>query len=210
MKTLVIIISCMIICINNVMSQNVNGKVVNRNQQPIEAVTVVMQSEDSVFVDAVITDAQGRFMFDTGLKSFRLIFQHILYETISRDFNEQNVGVITMKEQNYRLDEVVIKGERPLVKAENGLLSYDVSVIAEKSSVSNAYEAVTRLPGVMEQNSGLQLIGAGTPTIILNGRPSSMTAEQLVNLLKNTPVSNVEKAEVMYSAPAKYRVRGQL
>lgn len=45
------------------MSQNVNGKVVNRNQQPIEAVTVVMQSEDSVFVDAVITDAQGRFMF---------------------------------------------------------------------------------------------------------------------------------------------------
>ena len=179
MKTLVIIISCMIICINNVMSQNVNGKVVNRNQQPVEAVTVVMQSEDSVFVDAVITDAQGRFVFDTGLKSFRLIFQHILYETVSRDF-----------------------------KAENGLLSYDVSVIAEKSSVSNAYEAVTRLPGVMEQDGGLQLIGASSPTIILNGRPSSMTAEQLANLLKNTPVSNVEKAEVMYSAPAKYRVRG--
>ena len=208
MKTLVIIISCMIICINDVMSQNVNGKVVNRNQQPVEALTVVMQSEDSVFVDAVITDAQGRFVFDTGLKSFRLIFQHILYETVSRDFNEPNVGVITMKEQNYSLDEVVIKGERPLVKAENGLLSYDVSVIAEKSSVSNAYEAVTRLPGVMEQDGGLQLVGAGSPTIILNGRPSSMTAEQLVNLLKNTPVSNVEKAEVMYSAPAKYRVRG--
>ena len=141
MKTLVIIISCMIICINNVLSQNVNGKVVNRNQQPVEAATVVMQSEDSVFVDAVITDAQGQFVFDTGLKSFRLIFQHILYETISRDSNEPNVGVVTMKEQNYSLDEVVIKGERPLVKAENGLLSYDVSVIAEKSSVSNAYEA---------------------------------------------------------------------
>ena len=29
-----------------------------------------------------------------------------------------------------------------------------------------------------------------------------------MSLLKNTPVSNVEKAEVMYSAPAKYRVRG--
>ena len=165
MKTLVIIISCMIICINNVnnvMSQNVNGKVVNRNQQPIEAVTVVMQTEDSVFVDAVITDEQGRFVFDNGLKPFRLIFQHILYETITRDFDEPNVGVITMKEQNYSLDEVVIKGERPLVKVENGLLSYDVSVIAEKSSVSNAYEAVTRLPGVMEQDGGLQLVGSGS------------------------------------------------
>ena len=35
-----------------------------------------------------------------------------------------------------------------------------------------------------------------------------MSGEQLANLLKNTPVGNVEKAEVMYSAPAKYRVRG--
>ncbi|MEB3376230.1 hypothetical protein SFC43_34960 [Bacteroides sp. CR5/BHMF/2] len=35
-----------------------------------------------------------------------------------------------------------------------------------------------------------------------------MTNEQLMNLLKNTPVSNVKKAEVMYNAPAKYRVRG--
>ena len=35
-----------------------------------------------------------------------------------------------------------------------------------------------------------------------------MPAEQLANLLKNTPVSSVEKVEVVYSAPAKYRVRG--
>ena len=35
-----------------------------------------------------------------------------------------------------------------------------------------------------------------------------MTNDQLVNLLKNMPVSNVAKAEVMYNAPAKYRVRG--
>ena len=35
-----------------------------------------------------------------------------------------------------------------------------------------------------------------------------MNNEQLVNLLKNTPASRVEKAEVMYSAPPQYHVRG--
>ena len=35
-----------------------------------------------------------------------------------------------------------------------------------------------------------------------------MSYEQLINLLKNTPASRVEKAEVMYSAPPQYHVRG--
>lgn len=208
MKTLVIIISCMIICINNAMAQKVTGKVVNKNQQPVEAVTVIMQSEDSVFVDAVITDVEGKFIFPNSRTRYRLTFQHILYETVSMNFNDVNAGLITLQEQNYSLDEIVVKGERPLVKAEKGLLQYDVSVISEKSAISNAYEAVTRIPGVMEQNGELNLLGAGTPSIILNGRPSSMSEEQITNLLKNTPVSNVKKVEVIYSAPAKYRVRG--
>ena len=35
-----------------------------------------------------------------------------------------------------------------------------------------------------------------------------MDAEQLETILRNTPVSRVEKAEVMYSAPPEYHVRG--
>lgn len=35
-----------------------------------------------------------------------------------------------------------------------------------------------------------------------------MTYEQLVTLLKGIPASRVEKAEVMYSAPPQYHVRG--
>ena len=44
--------------------------------------------------------------------------------------------------------------------------------------------------------------------MILNGRPSTMTAEQLATLLRATPVDRVEKAEVMFSAPPQYHVRG--
>ena len=48
----------------------------------------------------------------------------------------------------------------------------------------------------------------GGVSLLLNGRPSSMTYEQLITLLKGMPASRVEKAEVMYSAPPQYHVRG--
>ena len=35
-----------------------------------------------------------------------------------------------------------------------------------------------------------------------------MSAEQLYSLLKNIPSSRIEKAEVMYNAPARYQVQG--
>ena len=208
MKRFLLFILGVAACSVHLMAQNIRGKVVDYENKPIEAVTVVMQSADSVYVDAAITDVNGDFTFNHNIEHYRLIFQHLLYETVSEEFKEDSAGVIIMKEKDYTLNEVVVKGERPLVKAVNGSLTYDVAVIAEKSAVSNAYDAITRLPGVMEQNGTLNLLGAGEVTVILNGKPSSMTGEQLTNLLRNTPVSNVEKAEVMYSAPAKYRVRG--
>lgn len=190
------------------LAAQVNGQVVNQEKLPIEAATVVMQTPDSTFIDAVITDSLGHFSFRDERTPFRLIFQHILYQNQSHDYTTGEVGVIVMREQDYALDEVVVTGERPLVKVENGALTYDVNAMAKQSAVSNAYESITRLPGVMEQEGSLSLMGAGAVTVILNGKPSSITNEQLMSLLKNTPVSNVEKAEIMYSAPAKYRVRG--
>lgn len=38
----------------------------------------------------------------------------------------------------------------------------------------------------------------------MNGKPTTMTADQLETLLRNTPVDRVEKAEVIYSAPLNF------
>lgn len=105
------------------------------------------------------------------------------------------------------LPEIMIKGERPLVRAKEGKLVYDLPRLVEKLAVDNAYDAIKELPGVADMGNGLMLAGSGV-TVIINGQISTMTAEQLNTLLKNMPVSRIEKAEVMYSAPAKYKVRG--
>lgn len=210
MKQIVILTVSLMLATIRLAAQEVKGRVIDKNHQRIEGATVVMQMPDSVFVDGVVTDSLGCFVFHRDLKQYRLIFQHLLYKSVVKDYDAAgDIGVVTMDEQDaYALDEVVVSAERPLVKAENGALTYDVEALAEKTTASNAYEALTRLPGVWEQGESLSLIGAGSVTVVLNGRPSSMSGEQLASLLKSTPVSNVEKAEVMYSAPAKYRVRG--
>ena len=209
MKQIVILTVSLLLAVTRLAAQEVKGRVMDKDQQPIEGATVVMQTPDSVFVDGVVTDSLGCFIFHRDLKQYRLIFQHLLYKSVVKEYDAVgDVGVVVMDGQDYALGEVVISAERPLVKAENGVLTYDVEALSEKTTVSNAYEALTRLPGVLEQGGSLSLIGAGDATVILNGRPSSMSVEQLASLLKSMPVGNVEKAEVMYSAPAKYRVRG--
>ena len=107
------------------------------------------------------------------------------------------------------LPEVMITGERPIVKAEQGRLVYDLPRLVSDLPVDNAFDAVKNLPGVIDLDGSLMLGGQGV-TVILNGKTSTLSTEQLNALLKSIPVSRIEKAEVMYSAPARYQVRGPM
>ena len=107
------------------------------------------------------------------------------------------------------LPEVMITGERPIVKATQGKLVYDLPRLISNLPVDNAYDAVKELPGVIEMNGGLQLAGQNV-TVILDGKVTTLSTEQLYALLKSIPASRIEKAEVMYNAPARYQVRGAL
>ena len=107
------------------------------------------------------------------------------------------------------LPEVMITGERPIVKAAQGKLVYDLPRLIRNLPVDNAYDAVKELPGVIEMNGGLQLAGQGV-TVILDGKVTTLSTGQLYALLRSIPASRIEKAEVMYNAPARYQVRGAL
>ena len=194
---------------SSVFSQT-TGKVVDTNQQPVEGATIVMQLPDSTYLGATISAADGTFTLEPEPENYQLIIQHLLYQTRQVKGLARDAGSIILEAQDYNLEEVVIKGEKPLVKVENGRLGYNLSVLSEKQVVNNAYEAITKLPGVQESSGILSLAGANSLTIVMNGKPTTMTAEQLETLLRNTPVDRVEKAEVMYSAPPELHVRGAI
>lgn len=189
-------------------AQTITGKIINDDQQPVEGATIIMQLPDSTYIDAAVSVHDGSFVLEHETDSYILIIQHILYHTKQVKGQTTDAGIITLEQKDYNLDEVVIKGERPLVKVKNGRFDYDLSVLSEKQAVNNVYEAITKLPGVQENNGRLSLAGASSLTIVMNGKPTTMTSEQLETLLRNTPVNRVEKAEVMYSAPPELHVHG--
>ena len=194
---------------SSVFSQT-TGKIVDANLHPVEGATIVMQLPDSTYLGATISAADGTFTLEPVPENYQLIIQHLLYKTRQVKGQTRDAGVITLESKDYNLEEVVIEGEKPLVKVENGRLGYNLSVLSEKQVVNNAYEAITKLPGVQESSGILSLAGANSLTIVMNGKPTTMTAEQLETLLRNTPVDRVEKAEVMYSAPPELHVRGAI
>jgi len=194
---------------SSVFSQT-TGKIVDANLHPVEGATIVMQLPDSTYLGATISAADGTFTLEPEPENYQLIIQHLLYKTRQVKGQTRDAGVITLESKDYNLEEVVIEGEKPLVKVENGRLGYNLSVLSEKQVVNNAYEAITKLPGVQESSGILSLAGANSLTIVMNGKPTTMTAEQLETLLRNTPVDRVEKAEVMYSAPPELHVRGAI
>ena len=105
------------------------------------------------------------------------------------------------------LPEVMIKGSHPIVKAERGMLSYNMPLLLKQFPADNAYEALTRIPGVSDATGNISFLG-NEVTLIVNGQATTLTQEQLTERLKAMPAAQLSKAEVMLSAPARYHVRG--
>lgn len=114
---------------------------------------------------------------------------------------------LTMETMLHNLPEVMVKGSRPIVKAERGMLSYNMPLLLKQLPADNACEALTRIPGVSDATGSISFSG-NEVTLIINGQATTLTQEQLTERLKTMPAAQLAKAEVMLSAPARYHVRG--
>jgi hypothetical protein len=114
---------------------------------------------------------------------------------------------LTMENMMHNLPEVMVKGSRPIVKAERGMLSYNMPLLLKQLPADNAYEALTRIPGISDATGSISFSG-NEVTLIVNGQATTLTQEQLTERLKAMPAAQLAKAEVMQSAPARYHVRG--
>lgn len=199
--------TCSLFAQNNV----IKGVVTDTSDVPIEGVAVVLQTLDSTYVDAAITDSLGVFMLDGNLdKKYMLLFQHVLYKPLQLPLTNGELGVIRLTPQEYNLDEVVVKADRKIVKVENGSLKYDIHQLMKDKAVSNAFEVMKQTPGIIGTSDDIQLLGAKSPQIVLNGQLTTLSSDQLIDLLKSMPASKVKSIEIFYNAPDQYNIKGPL
>ena len=184
------------------------GTIINQDKEPLEYVNVALYSlSDTTLIAGAVSDSLGSFTISSNqIENTFLQISMLGYET--QDVKTQALQNIVMLPSSEYLDEVVIQGERPALKVDQGKLIYHVPSLLKNKPVTNAYDALKEIPGVVEQGDKLTLIGASGMTVLLNGQKTSMSYEQLMNLLKSTPLSRIEDVEIMYSAPPQYNIRG--
>lgn len=106
------------------------------------------------------------------------------------------------------LPEVVVSGTQPIATLREGRLTYNMQLLQEKLPATSAFDALSNIPGMVADGDDNVKFASRPITLVLNGKPTSMTQQQVVTLLKSMPAERLAKAELMMAAPPSLHVRG--
>lgn len=107
-----------------------------------------------------------------------------------------------------QLTAVTITGSKPLITTADDKIIYNVENDLSLVGLSAA-EALVKVPMItVDGNGGIQLKGQNTYQILLNGKQTSMFANQPGEVLKAFPANTIARIEVITNPSAKYEGEG--
>ncbi|HEX8609241.1 MAG TPA: Plug domain-containing protein, partial [Pedobacter sp.] len=106
--------------------------------------------------------------------------------------------------KDIKLNEVTIKGKKPLIQMEIDKTIINVGSMIS-SSTSNTLEVLEKTPGVtIDGNGGISLNGRSGVMVLIDGRQTYMSASDLSSYLKSLPGSSLDKIELIDNPSSKY------
>ena len=198
-------------------STTVKGSVVDKEKSSsIEAATVSIYSKkDSTLVKADFTDSSGVFEFlDILPGQYTVVVTATGYEDLETpEFetgtqNDLFIGSLKMEKAITTLKGVTVQATRKLIerKIDKTVVNVDASIT---NAGASALEVLEKAPGVsVDKDGNISLKGKQGVLIIIDGRPSYLSGEDLANLLRNMPSANIDQIEIMTNPPAKYDASG--
>lgn len=189
-------------------SMKVKGRILDEKNNPMGYANVTLLSvADSSYINGGVSNDNGDIVIPCSQKEVLAKVSFIGYKTQYHHCTNGDLGTIRMKENNIKLHNVKVKGTLPIVSTENGKITYNIPLLLEQMPADNAYDALTKIPGIYGNNASINY-GGQEATLIINGRITTLSLQQIVEKLKNIPAMQLQKVEIMMSAPSRYHVRG--
>lgn len=199
----------------NILGQNtLKGKITDNANNPLPSVAIsLLNSTDKKFVKAVVSNLEGDFRIKNVangayvLKIESLGFK--LKETSTIQINsDKNLGTIMLVEATETLDEVVIKTEKPMVQ-----VLADKTVFNVQNTINTAgdsgFDLLRKAPGVVVDNNDNVIVeGKNGVLFYIDGKPSVLRGEDLVNFLKTLQSTDIESIEIITQPSSKYDAEG--
>ena len=141
----------LLFCLLQNVSAQVTGKLTNAGGQPISFANVaLLNSNDTSFIKAAITDERGAFKIENiGQGSYILRGSSAGFQNWNSPVFEigapqtvKDFGDIIMTEAPKQLDEVVVRSDKPLIKqnTEGIVVNIERSILTKASSVLQVLE----------------------------------------------------------------------
>jgi iron complex outermembrane receptor protein len=192
------------------------GKVISATGTPVSYLTVsLLKDGDSTIAKGTLTDDNGVYAFSGITAGYYLVKVTGIGNkpAISAPFQVQstetfNVPSLTIEAIANELAVVSIKASRPVIEHHSGktIVNVENSVLAAGNT---ALDILARAPGVtLDKDDNISLQGKPGVTVMLDGRLTYLSGEQLSSLLRSTDGNNIKSIELLPSPPASYDAAG--
>lgn len=194
----------------------ISGKVVDQKGQAVAYANVALiAAQGGGLIDGAVSDEDGNFLIESvKSSSVMLVISSIgfkQFESESFDLSpglEKNMGSLTIEDEMTGLEEVTVKATRPeiIIEADKTNVNVEGTVMAEGS---NAFDVIGRSPGVyVDQDGNIILNGRSGVTVMINDRPTYMSALDLSNFLRAMPAENIKSIEVINNPSSRIDAEG--
>ena len=183
------------------------------SRKPIEYVQLrVCKVSDSTVVTGIYTDEDGKFVLEQiPLGSYFIRVNQSGYkEKIIRSIQLtqakplRKLGNISLVSDAANIEEVEITAETPILQSGIDKKVYNVGedLSVQGGSANDVLNNITSIE--VDQDGNISLRGEGKVTILIDGRPSSLSGGNGKNLLSGIPAGSIERIEIVTNPSAKY------
>lgn len=219
-RTVLIPILLSFIFIQQVDAQEVRSikvKLVQSDSTAVSGATALVFRNDSILVKTFISNADGVLEMDNLpavallIKVSRVGLNDITLNIASVILEKSKDGIdltYIMEPKNAALKEVVVQAKKPMIeqKIDRTVLNVDASPGNAGNSV---VEVLEKAPGVsVDKDGNISLKGKQAVLVLIDGRQTYLTPQDLFNYLRSLPASTIDQIELMTNPPARYDAAG--
>jgi iron complex outermembrane recepter protein len=215
MKKLCIILALLLSTLTIFAQGKISGRVIDASGTPLEFVTVTLhRAKDSVLVKGALTDALGKYEFEQVKNgSYHVVAAQVgLKKQFSTPLsildNSLTVNELKLVEDVKSLNAVTVTAQKPFIEhqIDKTVVNVENSIVAAGST---AMEVLEKAPGVIVDNEGkITLRGKDGVRIMVDGKPSQLSQDQLANMLRNMTANMIQKVEIITNPSSKYDAAG--
>lgn len=184
---------------------SISGTLLDEDKIAIPYANVIVKAKDSTVVTGSSTNDEGFFeLKNLKAETYTLKASFVGFEDYEKSLNVSGdiiLESIILKEGAEKLGEVVIVSKKPTLKKEVDRLVFNVANTA--LSEGSMLEVLRSTPGVLILDNSITIKNT-PPTVYINDRKVHLSANELTQLLENSPANSIKKIEVITNPPAKY------